>query len=152
MNLFRFTPVVVLVLAACATKPLPVDNGPDSEAYARKVIIEKVDAVVQAQRDLAAATAEGKQMVARRQANLDGDEVDIDYIGKPQQLLEAIAYRYGYRYAEAGKRAELRTVNLRVQKERVLEVLRDVSLQIDGVADVVVDKDAKIIRLVYTKG
>jgi len=107
---------------------------------------------VQAQRDLAATTAEGQQQILRRQAALDADEVDIDYLGKPQPLLEAVAYRYGYKYVETGKRGDLKTVNIRVAKRPVVEVLRDVGYQIDSGADVVLDKDAKIIRLIYKKG
>lgn len=130
------------------------DAAPDSEAYARQIILEKVDSAVQAQRELAATTAEGQQQILRRQAALNDDEVDIDYLGKPQPLLEAIAYRYGYKYVETGKRADLKTVNIRAQKRGVVEVLRDVGYQIEGKggADVVLDKDAKIIRLVYKKG
>lgn len=143
--------MLALALAGCATKPTS-EVTPDSEAYARQIILEKVDAAVQAQRDLAATTAEGQQQILRRQAALDADEVDIDYLGKPQPLLEAVAYRYGYKYVETGKRGDLKTVNIRVTKRPVVEVLRDVGYQIDSGADVVLDKDAKIIRLIYKKG
>jgi defect-in-organelle-trafficking protein DotD len=142
--------VVAILAAGCATKQT-AEVTPDSEAYARQIILEKVDAAVSAQRELAETTAEGKQQILRRQAALDADEVDIDYLGKPQALLEAIAYRYGYKYVETGKHADLKTVNIRVQKRGVLEVLRDVGYQIDSGADVVLDKDAKIIRLIYKK-
>jgi defect-in-organelle-trafficking protein DotD len=149
----RLSPFVfVLAFAGCATKPAVTGISPDSEAFARQVIVDKVDAAVQAQRELAAATVEGKEMTLRKQSTLDQDEVDIDYVGMPQPLLESIAYRYGYKYIETGKRIELNVVNLRVQHKKVLEVIRDISYQIDGVADVVLDKDAKIVRLVYKKG
>jgi len=138
-----------LGLAGCAAQKQQDGVSVDSEAYARQVIVGKVDVAVQAQRDLAMVSAEGQQLALKRQAALDADEVDIDYLGKPQALLEAIAYRYGYRYVETGRRGDLRVVNVRVQKLPVLEVLRSVGLQIDHEADVVLDKDAKIIRLVY---
>jgi defect-in-organelle-trafficking protein DotD len=124
---------------------------PDSEAYARQVIVGKVDAAVQAQRDLAAATQEGQALLMRKQAALEVDEVDIDYIGEPQPLLEALAYRYGYKYVETGKHTDLATVNLRVQKQRVPEVLRDVGYQISVGADLMLDETAKILRLTYKK-
>ncbi len=150
---FKLTPLVMLLaLAGCATKPTAEQARADSEAHARKVIIDKVDMAVQAQRELAVATQEGKQMVLRRQAALTADEVDIDYIGKPQPLLESLAHRYGYKYMETGKRAELKTINMRVVKRPVIEVLRDIGHQIDSGADVVLDKDAKIVRVVYKKG
>jgi defect-in-organelle-trafficking protein DotD len=143
--------IVAVAVAGCARNP-GVGAGADSPAHARKVIVDKVDAAVQALRDLAATTQEGKEMTLRKQAALDADEVDIDYAGKPQPLLESMAHRYGYRYLEAGKRAELKTINLRVNRARVIEVLRDVGLQIDNGADLVLDKDAKVIRLIYKKG
>lgn len=152
LKAFAVTPLLLaLAQFGCASKPTG-DVSADTEAYARQVILEKVDAAVQAQRDLAATTAEGQQQIMRRQAALDVDEVDIDYLGKPQPLLEAIAYRYGYKYVETGKRTDLTTVNIRVVKRAVLEVLRDVAYQVDAGADVVVDKDAKILRLVYKRG
>lgn len=141
-----------IVVSGCATQQPSSEASPDSQAYARKLIVEKVDSAVQSLRALAATTQEGKEMVARKQAALDEDEVDIDYAGKPQPLLESMAYRYGYKYVETGKRAELRTINLRVERTRVVEVLRDVGLQIDKGADLVLDKDAKVIRLIYKKG
>jgi defect-in-organelle-trafficking protein DotD len=150
----RITPaplMLALFLVGCAIKP-PAEVTPDSEAYARQLILERVDAAVLAQRELAASTVEGRQQVLRRQAALDVDEVDIDYLGKPQPLLEAVAFRYGYRYVETGKRDDLKTINIRVTKRPVVEVLRDVGYQIDAGADVVLDKDAKILRLIYKKG
>ena len=142
--------VAVLFATGCATKPESAVT-PDSEAFARQIVLEKVDAAVQAQRDLAATTSEGRQLLIRRQAALDADEVDVDYLGKPQPLLEAFATRYGYKYVETGKRVDLKTVNIRAKKVAVVEVLRDVGYQIDGGADVVLDKEAKTLRLLYKK-
>lgn len=142
--------VAVAMLAGCAAKP-PVMVTEDSEAHARQIVVEKVDAAVQALRELAATSQEGKEMVLRKQAALDNDEVDIDYAGKPQPLIESIAHRYGYKYIETGKRTELKTINLRVTRAHVIEVLRDVGLQIDSGADLVLDKDAKVIRLIYKR-
>ena len=144
--------VPAMLITGCATQQPSSEMSPDSQAYARKLIVEKVDSAVQSLRALALTTQEGKEMLARKQAALDEDEVDIDYAGKPQPLLESMAYRYGYKYIETGKRAELKTVNLRVERTRVIEVLRDVGLQVDKGADIVLDKDAKVIRLIYKKG
>jgi defect-in-organelle-trafficking protein DotD len=146
----KLSPVLLaLLLSACAATKDQAQTDADNEAYARTVLIEKVDSAVRARRELAVATQEGQLLVARKQAAFDSDEVDIDYIGKPQPLLESLAYRYGYKYVETGKHGELATINLRVARKPALEVVRDISLQIDGGADVVLDKDAKIFRLVY---
>ena len=140
---------IAILLGGCAAQRPVADSGPDSEAFARKLIVAKVDAAVQAQQELAAVTEEGRATTARKQVALETDTVDLDYVGKPQPLLESIAYRYGYRYVEAGKRADLAFVNVRVARQPVQELLRNISYQIDAGADVVLDKDAKIIRLVY---
>lgn len=152
MKLPMKVPLLVLLvsISACASRP-PVPVAADSEAYARRIITEKVDEAVAAQRELAAATQEGQAALVRKQAALTVDEVDVDYIGRPQPLLEAIAYRYGYRYIESGKRSELATVNLRVRKERVPELLQDVARQIADGAELVVDHDAKVLRLLYKR-
>lgn len=139
---------LLVSVSACASRP-PSPMTTDTEARARQIITEKVDQAVQAQRDLAAATQEGQTSLARKQAALSVDEVDVDYIGLPQPLLEAIAVRYGYRYVESGKRAELATVNLRVRKARVPEVLQDVARQVADGAEVVIDENAKVLRLLY---
>ena len=144
--------LLALSLAACSTTQDQARLDADSEAYARTVLIEKVDSAVRAQRELAVATQEGQALLLRKQAAFDNDEVDLDYIGKPQPLLESLAYRYGYKYVETGRRAELNTVNLRVARKPALEVVRDISYQIDSGADIVLDKDAKVVRLVYKKG
>ncbi|MDB6014784.1 MAG: putative lipoprotein [Gammaproteobacteria bacterium] len=141
---------LLVSISACASRP-PTPVAADSQVYARRIITEKVDEAVQAQRELAAATKEGQAALVRKQAALTVDEVDVDYIGQPQPLLEAIAYRYGYRYVESGKRTELATVNLRVRKERVPDLLQDLARQIAGGADVVVDHNTKVLRLLYKR-
>lgn len=156
MNSRKQNWLIVVLLGALATGCASVSqqekDAADTEARARQIIIDRVGSAVTAQRELAAVTAEEKSMILRRQASIDVDEVDIDYLGKPQPLLEAISVRYGYRYVETGKRSDLLNINIRAFKQPVTEVLRDVGYQIDSGADVVLDKDAKIIRLIYKKG
>lgn len=142
---------LLVSISACASRPPPAPVATDSEAYARRIITEKVNEAVQAQRELAAATQEGQAALVRKQAAFTVDEVDVDYIGQPQPLLEAIAYRYGYRYVESGKRTELATVNLRIRKERVPEVIADVARQVADGAEVVIDHNAKALRLLYKR-
>ena len=152
----RFLPIeavliTAVTLSACASKP-PQGVRPDSPAYARSIVVEKVDAAVQAQRELAAATEEGIAQRLRKQAALETDAVDIDYIGPAQPLLEEIAFRYGYRYVETGKVVDLAIVNLRVQNAPVQEVLHNLAYQIDSSASVELDTQAKVLRLLYKKG
>jgi len=135
------------VLAGCVSSPAP--SSKDTEAFASRLIAAKVAVAADAQREYVAVLNEDKAVLSRKQAALDTDEVDVDYIGKPQELLQTFAYRYGYRYVESGKYVDLRTINVRVQKALPIEVLRNIGYQVDAVADVVLDKNAKILRLVY---
>jgi defect-in-organelle-trafficking protein DotD len=143
--------VILASLGACASTPRE-RLSPDSPAYARSIVIEKVDAAVRAQRELAEATTEGAALRLRKQAALETDAVDIDYIGPPQPLLEEIAFRYGYRYVELGKAVDLAIVNLRVQNAPVQEVLHNVGYQIESNASVELDTQSKTLRLQYKKG
>jgi defect in organelle trafficking protein DotD len=141
--------LIAVALSGCAVPKQP--DGPDTEAQARRVILERVDSAVAAQRELAAAQSEAKATASRRQAALEADEVDIDYQGRVQPLLEALAVRYGYKFVEAGRRGgqDLPMVNIRCTKKGVIPVLEDLGLQIDKEAQIVLDKDIKAIRLVY---
>jgi len=133
-------------LAGCASTP----SVQDTETIAiSRLIAEKVAVAAEAQREYVALVNENKAALSRKQAAIEKDEVDIDYIGKPQELLQTLAHRYGYRYIESGKRTDLRIINVRVQKTPPIEVLRNIGYQIDPSADVVLDKRAKTIRLIY---
>jgi len=142
------------VLSGCAstnTHPEP------AEAPLEKLISEKLVISAKAQSDYSALITENTRTLTRRQQDLDvGEPVDVDFIGKPQELLMTFAYRYGYRYIETGKRAELHIINVRVVNQPPQEVLRSIGQQVDNGADVELDRPAKIVRLIYknqsTKG
>ena len=139
--------LAAVALAGCATSPVPTTK--DTEAFASRLIADKVAVAADAQREYVALVNEDKSVLSRKQAAMETDEVDVDYIGKPQELLQTFAYHYGYRYIESGKRVDLRTINVRVQKTPPIEVLRNIGYQVDAAADVVLDKNAKTLRLIY---
>lgn len=138
-------------LMGCATAPPPVPTSQDTEAFASRMIADKVSVAADAQREWVALINEDKAIKKRKQAALETDEVDVDYIGKPQELLQTFAYRYGYRYSENGKKTRLRTVNIRMKKVLPLEVLQNIGYQLGKAANVVLDKNDKILRLTYKK-
>jgi len=138
---------VVATLAGCATQMQPSTN--DTEAFATRMIADKVAIAAEAQREYVALVREDMTVIDRKQTSIETDEVDVDYIGKPQELLQTFAYRYGYKYVETGKRMALRTINIKVLKVAPIEVLRNVGHQVDNSADVVLDKGAKTLRLIY---
>lgn len=141
------TVAVIAALAGCASSPQPTTS--DTEAFASRLIADKMAVAADAQRAFVALASEEKIILDRKQASIETDEVDVDYIGKPQELLQTFSYRYGYKYVESGKQSNLRTINIRVKKVAPVEVLRNVGDQIDPGADVVLDVGAKTLRLIY---
>lgn len=137
----------ISMTSCTSTKNVPTTS--DTEAFASKVIAEKVSVAADAQQRYVALVAEDKSLQGKKQASLDTDQVNVDYIGKPQELIQTFAYRYGYRYIEEGRPNDLRIVNVRVSNWAPIEVLRNVGRQIDNGADLELDKNAKVIRLVY---
>ncbi|WP_323025704.1 DotD/TraH family lipoprotein [Castellaniella sp.] len=135
-------------LAGCAaTAP----SGPEvsHEVYANRLLAEKMAVAADAQRDYAALVAEGQARVERKQEMLQQDLIDVDYIGMPQELLQTMAYRYGYRYVEVGQRVQLRAINIKTKGATPTDVLRTIGQQIDRQADVVLSLPTRTIRLTY---
>jgi len=110
---------------------------------------DKMAVAADAQRQYAALLAEGQSRVERKQEMLEHDQINVDYIGMPQELLQTIAYRYGYRYVEVGQRTQLRAINLKVVDMSPTDVLRSIGQQIDRQADVVLSYPTRTIRLTY---
>lgn len=147
VNQISLMVAVITALVGCASSPQ--STTADTEAFASRMIADKVAVAADSQRDYVALVNEDMVVVNHKQAAIETDEVDVDYIGKPQELLQTFAYRYGYKYIESGKRVELRTINVRVQKVAPVEVLRNIGYQVDNGANVVLDKNTKTLRLVY---
>lgn len=138
---------VLAILTGCATSAQPTTE--DTEAFASRVIADKVAVAVNTQHSYVAALNADRAKAAAQQQTLDTDQVDIDYIGYPQELLQTLAARYGYAYVESGKRVTLKPINVWVRKATPLNVLKDIGVQVDHGADVVLDKNAKTVRLIY---
>ena len=138
----------MIFLSGCVTTSQS-GSGVTHEVYANRLLADKMAVAADAQRDYAALVAEGQARVERKQEMLQRDLIDVDYIGMPQELLQTIAYRYGYRYVEVGHREQLRAVNIKVKGASPIDVLRTIGQQIDRQADVVLSLPARTIRLAY---
>ncbi|MCL2875789.1 MAG: DotD/TraH family lipoprotein [Betaproteobacteria bacterium] len=143
-NALPYAVVVSLAIVGCMMMPQP-----DPGSQADKLIAEKVAEASEAQAEYSALLAEKHQQTLRKQAKLETDVIDVDWIGSPNEFLQMMADRYGYRYIEAGARTKLRTVNVFTRKSPAIEVLRDVATQIGRSADVHLEMEKKVIRLVY---
>ena len=140
---------LVALLAGCAFGGGQATDGISHEVYANRLLADKMAVAADAQRDYAALVAEGRSRVERKQEMLQQDLINVDYIGMPQELLQTIAYRYGYRYVEVGQRTQLRAINLKTTNAAPVDVLRSIGQQIDQQADVVLSLPTRTIRLMY---
>ncbi|WP_256598394.1 DotD/TraH family lipoprotein [Pseudomonas sp. MB-090624] len=139
--------LAMVALGGCASSAKPTTE--DTEAFASRIIADKVSVAVNSQHAYVSRLNADRARVASRQAAVDTDQVDIDFIGKPQELLQTFASRYGYAYVESGKRVDLKPINVWVRKATPINVVKDVGAQIDTGADVVLDKSTNTLRLIY---
>ena len=84
-----------------------------------------------------------------RQRQFESDPVMIDYIGKPNTVLNSIAIRYGYRYIELGKATMLPTVNFTKYWTTPNNAIVDIDAKLGNTASIAVDKKQKVITLIY---
>ena len=76
--------------------------------------------------------------------------ITISWVGPPEQLLRKLADRASYNYVTIGNRPPVPlVVNVDVENTPVIEVLRDIGLQLGVRSDVKVDSDRRIIELHY---
>lgn len=76
--------------------------------------------------------------------------VTVTWVGPPEQILREMADRTSYSFVTLGSRPPVPLViNVNVRNQPVVEVLRDIGLQLGSRADVKVDPDQKMIELHY---
>ena len=74
----------------------------------------------------------------------------MNYIGKPQGILESIAIKYGYRFLEQGYRTDnLPTVNFTDYNATPEDIVIAVDSQLQQTANIAIDKQNKTIVLIY---
>jgi len=76
--------------------------------------------------------------------------VTITWVGPPEQVLRRLSDRASYNFITLGNRPPVPPViSIDVQNRPVIEVLRDIGLQLGARADVKVDEGRQIIELHY---
>jgi defect-in-organelle-trafficking protein DotD len=158
-NPIRFKAVVALMaatfmVAACDTLP---KRNPQVVTSPDKVSLMLADAADRASNSL-------ESLAAIEQARAPGVAVQpihnapeelsraitVTWVGPPEQILRKLADRASYDFLTLGNRPPIALViNIDVQNEPVIEVLRDVGLQLGVRADVKVDSERRVIELHY---
>lgn len=144
MKKMIFPILAVTLLAACSSSRTSSDVS-----LAEAVIAQKISVAAAAQQDYLAILNEDSRLKNVRRDDFDNELIDVDYIGKPLPMLNAMANRYGYSLIEIGKRRDLRIINIRMKSVAPIEMLRNVSNQINYAADIILDKNSGTLRVIY---
>lgn len=155
----RFIPVVAVAMAAVAMLggcQLPERNA-QVVASPDKVSLMLADAADRASNSLqtlAAIEQNRAPGIAVQPIVNAPDELNraitLTWVGPPEQALRKLADRASYNFVTLGSRPPVPlVVNIDVQNKPVIEVLRDVGLQLGTRADVKVDSQTGIIELHY---
>lgn len=144
MKKMIFPILAVTLLAACSSSRTSSDVS-----LAESVIAQKISVAAAAQQDYLAILNEDSRLKTVRRDDFDNELIDVDYIGKPLPMLNAMANRYGYSLIEIGKRRDLRIINIRMKSVAPIEMLRNVSNQINYAADIILDKNSGTLRVIY---
>jgi len=76
--------------------------------------------------------------------------ITLTWVGPPEQILKRLGDRAQYNVVTLGNRPPVPpVVNIDVQNRPIIEVLRDIGLQLGARADVKVDEARRIIELQY---
>lgn len=113
------------------------------------IISQESQEALNAQKALVAYREANNRKLALNSRVIETDQIVIDYVGKPQPLIASIAIEYGYRFVENGMRTELPTVNFTNQYVTPESALIDLAARIDPLASIAINKQDKIITLVY---
>lgn len=141
----------LILISACSSTNQPKNLDINSNEFIDAMLIQKSSEAVNAQQQYTMLVAENREQKTQKHNLFDNEEIDIiGFIGKPNILLKALANRYGYEYSEVGtNRNNLPTITVDIKKQTPIEVLKMISYQIDKIGELVLDKDAKVIRLVF---
>ncbi|MGP9668691.1 DotD/TraH family lipoprotein [Psychrobacter sp. AOP31-A1-22] len=114
-----------------------------------EIISQESQKALNAQKMLVAYREQYNNTLDYRRKSFTEDKVKVDYIGKPQPLLNSLAIRYGYRFLEYGVERDLPTVNFTDYWSTPENIVVNLSAQLGDQAGISVDKQQKVITLVY---
>lgn len=143
--------VSALMVTGCQTAPT---SNSTQGMYAApttvlEIISQETQEAMRATQKLTKYRQQYNETLAYRQANFEEDQILLDYIGKPEALLSSIAIRYGYRYVEVGVKQDLPIMNFTQYQTTPEQALVDIDAQLGTSADLSLDKQQKLITLVY---
>lgn len=152
----RIVPILAaltVLLAGCAVpkREAQVVSSPDKVSL---MLAEAADKASNSLETLAAIEQQKSPGVAVQPIHNAPEElaraITITWVGPPEQIMRKLADRASYDFIALGNRPPVPLViNVDVQNQPVIEVLRDIGLQLGVRGDVKVDSERKIIELHY---
>jgi defect-in-organelle-trafficking protein DotD len=147
--------VIALCLGAC--EPMPkrdpqVVTSPDKVSL---MMAEAADKASNALETLAAVEQAKSPGVAVEPIHNAPEELEraitVNWVGPPDQITKMLADRAGYDFLAVGNRPPVPiVVNIDVENEPVIDVLRDIGLQLGARGDIKVDSVRKIVEIHYS--
>ncbi len=145
---------ICVMLGACEMTPKrnpQVVTSPDKVSL---MLAEAADRASNSLQTLAAIEQQKSPGVAVQPIHNAPEELaramTLTWVGPPEQVLKKLADRASYNFIALGNRPPLPlVVNVDVQNEPVIEILRDIGLQLGVRADVKVDSERQMIELHY---
>lgn len=144
----------LLGMSGCTAKPKrdpQVVTSPDKVSL---MLAEAADKASNALETLAAIEQNRSPGVAVQPIHNAPEElrraITLSWVGPPEQIGKRLAERAGYGFLAIGNRPPVPPIiNIDVQNEQVIDVLRDIGLQLGVRGDIKVDSVRKIVELHY---
>lgn len=138
-----------LVIGGCTTTTVSTKGGYPASTSILEIISQESQEAMRATQKLTKYREQSFATMDYRQRDFENDKIMLDYIGKPESVLSSIAIRYGYRFLEVGVRQHLPTVNFTQYWNTPMQAVIDIDAQIGESAQLSLDKEQKIITLIY---
>lgn len=132
-------------------EPAPVYQLPQVTAPSPlEIISQETQKAMNAQMMLTKYRQSYNETLNAHYADFSTDKLRVDYIGKPQGILNSIAIKYGFRFLEQGYKTDnLPTVNFTNYYATPEDIVIAVDSQLQQTANIALDKANKTIVLIY---
>lgn len=146
-----------ILLQGCASHYSLIDNeftrNQKLGSYSPlEIVSQESQRALQAQQTLLKYRQTQTASLDMKQRAFDTDNIVLDYIGKAPALLSSIAIKYGYRFVQVGQPYELPTVNFTRVYGTPADILVNLNSQLNDQANIAIDKNEKLITLIYNNG
>ena len=138
-----------LVMSGCASTDIQTQGGYPASTSILEIISQESQEAMRATQNLTKFRQQKIATLDYRNRSFEEDKIMLDYIGKPDAVLSSLAIRYGYRFLVVGVRQELPTVNFTQYWTTPEQAVIDIDGQLGDSAQLSLDKQQKIISLIY---